>query len=243
MSSRSDNDGRRPDGTLDIDKRAIDARLMDNLIARHGEPPRARPLSAAEREMRERIAKRDALLAAADADLIHHIERHDRSARTIDEQLGTDTEIASASRRELARFDLAAWRLMPAAEPREVEPSPDVLEALDQRTPQAILRDLHRPVLTVGDIQLVPTRVPTGYGQLAAVQRAIRAALGQRMSGAADIEIASRQGFRATAELAEILAQPWEDSRPDNPLPMARRAPPAEDWQWFGLDGGFDPDA
>src|SRR6185503_15354230 len=66
-----------------LDERAIDRRLLELLIERHGAPRAARPISAEEQERRDLIARRDRALAAVDRDLVAHLERHNTAAEQL----------------------------------------------------------------------------------------------------------------------------------------------------------------
>ena len=237
MSSSSGSDG--PGGRLD--ERAIDRKLLAQLIARHGEPPRARPLSAEEAERRDLVARRDRALAAADPALLAHLERHERSS---DELCGVARSAAALETVLSAAGgpDRGAIQVRELGEAREIEVPEDLFDAMENRTPQAFLRDLHRPVQHFGDVTLRRQPIATAAGSLAQIRAAVSAAMSQRASGAASIRLASPEAHAGMAELRQILARPWEDSRPENPLPLPRQAPSAEDMMWFGMSGGYDPD-
>jgi hypothetical protein len=222
-----------------IDERFIDRRLLDQLIARHGAPQQAPPMSFEEQERRTLIARRDRAIAAADPRLLHHLERHERDADRV-AQL-TAAELAPEPI-ELARFDLDAWRLRHLGEERELEPSEELREALEQRTPQAFLRDLHRPVHEFGDVQLRRVPSPVSGAALARTRAAIRELMAHRSGNDMVQPLSTRLMLEGMAELRTILARPWADSRPESPLPMPSRSPGAEDYMWFGLSGGYDPD-
>ncbi|HLU67644.1 MAG TPA: hypothetical protein VKZ63_15280, partial [Kofleriaceae bacterium] len=154
-SSGSDRPGAGDGGAPRFDERAIDRRLLGQLIARWGEPPRAPPLTADEEERRELLARRARALAAADPDLVHHVERHDRDAEHLAPEVPDPAALCrSLAPRPIARFDLGAWNVRQAEEMRELEPSDELRDCLEHRTPQAFLRDLHRPVHSFGDVEL-----------------------------------------------------------------------------------------
>ena len=195
----------------------------------------------AEQERRQIAQRRERAIAAADQRLIHHIERHERSAGDL-RRAATDQLPARAS---IAQFDLDAWpiRARVAAEERELDPSEDLRRALTHRTPQAFLRDLHRPVVSFGTVQM--RRVPSpgsAAASLARIRAAIDGAMVQQIRDEAMQPLATRLMNQGMSELRTILARPWEESRPEHPLPMPGTAPGAEDFTWFGLSGGYDPD-
>jgi hypothetical protein len=243
LSSSSGSDGGGPGGrpARAIDERSIDRRLLALLIARHGAPQRALPLTADEEERRQMIARRERAMAAVEPSLVHHIERHDRDGAKLTRAQRSATEM-SRDIGHPAGFDWSATRVREIGEVREVQVAEDLYDALEHRTPQAFLRDLHRPVSYFGDVTLRRIRSENAATSLARVRALVSQALSHRAGAAGSIELASRGARGGLAELRATLARPWEESRPANPLPMASRAPSAEDMQWFGLSGGYDPD-
>lgn len=236
MSSSSASDGRRP-RALD----AVDPILLGQLIARHGAPRQAPPLTVSEQERMQLIARRERALAAADLGLIDHVERHRRDAGALRRLPDSDPLPPRAS---IARFDLDAWPIrQPGGEERELEPSDDLRRALGHRTPQAFLRDLHRPVQSFGSVQLRRVPSPTSSGIAhAQLKSAIAAAVAHRSRDDALQPLATRLMNDGMRELRTILARPWADSRPAKPLPMRGIVPGIEDSMWFGVSGGYDPD-
>lgn len=259
-SSAGDRGGRAGAGAPEgepargLDERAIDRRLLDLLIARHGPPappgyPRMTPRTPGDRrvdaddeERRALLAQRQRAMAAADPRLVRHIERHEVvSARLTSTQQAAE-ELASSREVRPSRFAPESTGVREIGEIREVQVSEDIFEAMQHRTPQAFLRDLHRPVQFFGDVALRPMPVDSAGSALARVRERVGAALAQRAGAAAAVEMASRGGRDAVAELRELLARPWEESRPANPLPMGSQTPTAEDMMWWGTSGGYDPD-
>lgn len=102
--------------------------------------------SAEDPEFVERRKRQEAALAAVDPALLEaHRRRTESLANTIkplpEPKLHLDLSIV--------RFDIAMMEQRGSiAEPREVERPPDLADALSERTPQALLRDLHRPELS-----------------------------------------------------------------------------------------------
>ena len=246
MSSSSDGDrpGAPADGPppREIDEGAIDRALLGGLIARWGEPPRRPPLTPDQQELQELRARRDRALAASDPALVQHLERHDRDAERLRPPDAGAALLRGIGGRPITRFDLRAWPIRPPDQLRELEPSDELHECLDHRTPQAFLRDLHRPVIAFGDVQLRRVASPTSTGALTRGRRAVREAMALRFGGMATTPLATRLAEDGMEELRTILARPWADSRPANPLPLPSRAPSFEDSQWFGMSGGYDPD-
>ncbi len=238
MSSSSGSDGGARPRALD----AIDPVLLGQLIARHGAPRQAPRLTQAERERRQVVARRDRAIAAADRGLIHHIERYERAAGVLGRAPAAGLLPA---RPAIAQFDLDAWpiRAQATGEERELEPSEELRRALNHRTPQAFLRDLHRPVQSFGDVQLrrVPSITSAG-AVLARIRTAIAGAMVHRSRDDAAQPLATRLMNEGMSELRTILARPWSESRPDKPLPLPRMVPGVEDSMWFGVSGGYDPD-
>ena len=242
MSSSWGSDGHGGGGrprSLD----AVDPVLLGQLIARHGAPRQAPPMSFAEQDRRQLAARRERAMAAADPAFIHHIERHQRDAGAASRI--PPPEEAPPARPSIARFDLDAWRLraQPSGEERELEPSEELRQALSHRTPQAFLRDLHRPVYAFGSVEL--RRVPSGTSSsmaLARIRAAIAGAMVHHSRDDAVQPLATRLMTDGMKELRTILARPWAESRPEKPLPLPGTMPSMEDSLWFGSAGGYDPD-
>jgi len=245
LSSSSESDRRPPGGGPGraIDERVIDRKLLSLLISRHGAPPRAAPLDPEEEERRLRIEQRDRALAAADPRLLGHIERHRHSSEAF-----AGTQRAALRLYELlgARRPIGpdenAIRVRDAGEVREIEPSEELFAAMEHKTPQAFLRDLHRPVQHFGGVELRRVPSPTAAAALAKAREMVSETMARRTQGAASLRLCSQLAQEGYDELRAALARPWEESRPANPLPMPSRSPTLEDMQWFGMSGGYDPD-
>jgi hypothetical protein len=241
-NSPTERPPRDGDGAARIDERIVDRKLMALLIARHG-APRSRPMSADEEERRLLLARRARAAAAADPDLVHHIERHQRSSERM---AGVERAALRMADRLLARRardpQPSVLRVRDVGEVREVEAAEDLREAMEHRAPQAFLRDLHRPVQVFGAVELRRVASPTAVLALARARTRVRAAMAGRAQDMRAIQRSSQLGRKGVEELRAILARPWAESRPDNPLPLPSRSPSPEDMQWFGLSGGYDPD-
>ena len=244
-SSASDRPGQARDGSARaIDERSIDRKLLALLIARHGAPPRAPKLSPEEEERRLLRARRDRALAAANPELVHHIERHERSS---DQLAGTSRSAAHASEQLRARrrpigVDESVIQVRDIGELRELELAEELYEAMEHRTPQAFLRDLHRPVQHFGGVELRRIPSPTAATALARARALASEAMTGRTTAATSFGLSSQLARAAIQELRVTLARPWGESRPANPLPMPSRSPSADDMRWFGISGGYDPD-
>ncbi len=243
MSSSSASDG---EGGGGVGRRralaAGDPALLGELFGRPGAPRQAPPITFAEHERRQLLARRERALAATDPALIHHIERHERDADDFQRPSAGEPLPALPS---IARFDFDSWPLyaQPSGEVRELEPSEELRRALNHRTPQAFLRDLHRPVHAFGSVAL--RRVPSGTSSsmaLARIRAAIAGAMVHRSRDDAVQPLATRLMTDGMKELRAILARPWADSRPEAPLPLPGSMPSMEDSHWFGISGGYDPD-
>jgi hypothetical protein len=148
----------------------------------------------------------------------------------------------SRPRRAPSKFDLAVWNLHLGDPPREVERPEDIGDTLKDPTPQAVLRDLHRPE------QQWPRRfLPRDLGLDVAGLRT-RARIDGILSTNYAVRIDDEPiPARIMAEQAESLRArlnaPWEDSYipPEQRRGPASNAPTPEDLKWFG-SFGFDPD-
>jgi hypothetical protein len=240
----SNSPGERPngDGKLCIDETIVDRKLMALLVARHG-APRSRPMSADEEERRLLLARRERAAEAADPDLIHHIERHQRSGERVSATERAALRLADQVLARRARDPQpSSLRVRDIGEGREVEVAEDLREAMEHRAPQGFLRDLHRPVLVFGAVQLRRVPSPAAGASLARARAQVRVARSERAHDVRAIQHSSQLARQGMEELREILARPWADSRPEHPLPLSSRSPGQEDMQWFGLSGGYDPD-
>jgi hypothetical protein len=260
----SNSPGERPDGDGKprIDEKIVDRKLMALLVARHG-APRSRPISADEEERRLLLARRERAAAAADPDLMHHIERHQRSGervsateraalRLADQVLarrGRDPQPSSLRVREVGEVREAPSGALQADRSRYrlgdwagAEVAEELREAMEHRTPQGFLRDLHRPVELFGAVQLRRVPSATAGAALARARAQVRAAMSARAHDMRATQHSSQLARQGMEELRAILARPWAESRPEHPLPLSSRSPGPEDMQWFGLSGGYDPD-
>ncbi|HKE17927.1 MAG TPA: hypothetical protein VKB80_23785, partial [Kofleriaceae bacterium] len=122
------------------------------------------------------------------------------------------------------------------------EPAQELYDAMDHKTPQAFLRDLHRPVQLFGDVELRRMPSPTAGASLARARTVVSEIMAAQRDAVTSFRLTSQLAGEGMAELCGILARPWEESRPESPLPMPSRAPTLDDMRWFGSAGGYDPD-
>jgi hypothetical protein len=105
----------------------------------HPEPPAEDP------EFAERRRRQDAALAAVDPALL---EAHRRRTEGLSGTIQPLPELVLHVDPSIVRIDTAMIEQRGTiAEPRDVERPADLEDALRERTPQALLRDLHRPEL------------------------------------------------------------------------------------------------
>jgi hypothetical protein len=105
----------------------------------HPEPPAQDP------EIAERRKRQEAALAAVDPGLL---EAHHRRTEGLADAIKPPPDITLLVDPGIARLDMAMIEQCGSiAEPREIERPLDLEDALRERTPQALLRDLHRPEL------------------------------------------------------------------------------------------------
>lgn len=144
MPDHDDNDPRVKD-LLDAATRADLERWFGlpsfEQLAEQGITPEPPPPE--DPEIAERRKRQDSALAAVDPGLL---EAHRRRVEGMHDIIRPPAPIALSIERPIARFDGAMLEQHGSiAEPREVERPADLEDALAERTPQALLRDLHRP--------------------------------------------------------------------------------------------------
>lgn len=174
--------------------------------------------------------------AALDPLLVDRLER----LTTVGDALLTFTRdlLESAIDVSLAKLEVPA-ELAPGEEPEYWQPD-DIRAALaEHNAPQAVLRDLFRPIMYFGDVALRP--VETGLERLgedptAEVRAAVRESATPQL-GPLPAEMMAGD----LAELREIMARPWADSKPETPS-QPSVMPDYEHYMWFGVEGGYDPD-
>jgi hypothetical protein len=222
---------------VDAVERAVDRRFLEDLIARVGAPVPSRGEGVIEGARR---ARREAALAAVDPALRDRVEAHDRAAA---HRLATGPRPPSTPvDRPTARIPFDALEVRGIGEAETWERDDGVSAALKIAVPQAVLRDLHRPVRHFGDVEMHVRSIGIerfGSGALEAAREAVALRVGVEVRE----PIASRAGRVELDALRAVLAQPWADSKPAQPTSDKRRGlQGASDWRWFGTEGGYDPD-
>jgi hypothetical protein len=146
MPDNNDNDDKKVKDLLDGGTRADLERWFGlqsfEALAEQGiraEPPVADPEVVARRK------RQDEALAAIDPALL---ERHRRRVAAMSDPIRPLPPFEVRVDPGIARLDASMIEQRASmAEPREVERPGDIADALAERTPQALLRDLHRPEL------------------------------------------------------------------------------------------------
>jgi hypothetical protein len=147
MPDNDDNDDKKVKDLLDAATQADLARWFglpsfEQLAEQGGTPS---PPSNEDPEFAERRKRQNEALAAVDPAWLDAFDRRITALRDVVKPLPPlEMHIDPA----IARFDHAMLEQRSSiAEPREVERPSDLSDALAERTPQALLRDLHRPEL------------------------------------------------------------------------------------------------
>lgn len=198
-------------------------------------PPELEGAADPRDEARERRAR---ALDAVDPTFLAALE----SKWTQGERLLRVTAPLTPARPAPSKFDLARWDVRLGDEVRETERPEDIVDALKEPTPQAILRDLHRPEQQ-WPLRMLPKDLGmdiAGLDSRARLESALRAPLAVRMD---DEPVPARMISEDMSALRARLDEPWGDSY----IPPEKRrgpdsyVPTAEDLKWFGMVG-FDPD-
>jgi hypothetical protein len=149
MPDPNDNDDKKV-------KDLIDSATRDDLerwfglpsyeaLADRGIHPAAPPAAEVDPKFAERRKRQDAALAAIDPALV---EAHRRRTDSGAELIKPPPEVTLHVDPGIMQLDEAMIERQGAiADPREVQRAPDIEDAVRERTPQALLRDLHRPEL------------------------------------------------------------------------------------------------
>lgn len=221
----------------------LDPETVAQLAAWFGAPV-ATPAAATarpegSRSKREEAAlRRQRALDAVDRGFLADLE----SKWTQGDALLRVTRPLGQPRRAPSRFDLDVWNLQASGELREAERPEDISDALKDPTPQAVLRDLHRP-----DQQWPLRLLPEDLGMDVAgtrtrsrIDTALRTKYVVRMD---DEPIPARLILEDMGALRAHLDEPWESFYvpPEKRRAPASLVPTAEDFKWFGMTG-FDPD-
>lgn len=141
--------------------------------------------------------------------------------------------------RQLAKLDMDMWRVR-SVETVEHERPEDISDGIREPVPQAVLRDLHRPVMTWPYLlmdQALGIDV-AGTRSIESIRETTSTSYRVRMEREL---IASQLVYRDRSEFMDELNQPWEDIE----IPKERRGSSSlhrtpEDLLWFGTVG-YDP--
>lgn len=247
MTSSDDNRaGEREPRVRDlIEDEDLDPATIAQLAAWFGGPapvdaaPEPEPEPTIEDKLREQmLAARKRATEAVQPEMMHAIEDRGRRYAQVVEPL---PPLEVGPRERLGGFDLARWSLRNAGEPQERERPEDIAAALDEQVPQAILRDLHRPVRNYGAVALLP--VDLGLDVAGERARAeVRTIMTARYKAdPTAYPSASRQMYSAIDELRDLMGRPWAELSEVKRERRGSLYPSPEDMRWFG-SGGFDPD-
>lgn len=200
------------------------------------EPPPRRETHD-ERERRELWERRRRAMAAVEPELLERLEARTHAG---DPFIRLPEPPRLHLENPLNKFDPKAFRIH-QFDVGEWEVPEDLRDMMEERAPQAILRDLHRPVLK-WSLYLHPQDLGMDIGGARATQ-AISDAVGTRYQvRMAERPMASQEGRKLLAELRARLREPWDNIEiPEERRTQATSARTAEDMRWFG-DIGYDPD-
>ena len=141
--------------------------------------------------------------------------------------------------REIAALDMSVWRVR-TVETRDRERPDEVVDALTERAPQAILRDLHRPVLSWPYLML-PQELGIDVGGLDATKRVHEIATTSYRVRMAEFPTAFQEGYQILRDLYQHIDEPWDEIEiPEERRSASSQARTAEDMMWFG-GIGYDP--
>jgi len=146
MPDNNDNDDKKVKDLLDSGTRADLERWFGmqsfQALAEQGIQPQPR---TDDPEVVARRKRQDEALAAVDPALL---ERHRRRIAAMSDPIKPLPQIAVRVDPSIAQLDASMIEQRASvAEPREIERPDYIADALAERTPQALLRDLHRPEL------------------------------------------------------------------------------------------------
>jgi hypothetical protein len=207
----------------------IDPDLMARLAAWF-DPAQLRPPSESERKQRAAAERQARTAAAVDPALQRRLERKAERGATVVRPL---PPLHLRVDPTISRFDVDAWRLPPSGELREVERPDFIPDLMQENTPQAVLRDLHRPVLPPpAHVMYEQTLLATTIGSVHdLVRETMQATLVADMTSDLSPRWVLREENRA---LRAILDAPWEESKPEKPSALPSSVPSAENLYWFG---------
>jgi hypothetical protein len=224
------------------DREELDPETVAQLAAWFGTPvatPAATPRSDAPPDKRQQAAlRRQQALDAVDRTFLAALESKWMSG---DALLRVNRPVSQPPRSP-SRFDLDVWKLQASDEVREAERPEDISDALKDSTPQAVLRDLHRPEQQ-WPLRLLPNDLGmdvAGTRTRSKIDTILRTSYLVRMD---DEPIPARLIVEDMGALRAHLDEPWENFYvpPENRRGLPSLVPTAEDFKWFGMTG-FDPD-
>ena len=175
-----------------------------------------RPPRAEDPEVAAILAQREQAIAAVDPALAAWIRA--RTEDAVDRMLRFDATIDVRIDPDLLRFDpsMAASAI---AEPRAVEIPEALTDDLKECTPQALLRDLHRPELDFEkQFEIVDIAAEQRFDIVAEVETAMATSWKLPSLGA----MPASEGRALLAELRAYRARPWAELFDAQPLPNRR---------------------
>jgi hypothetical protein len=168
------------------------------------EQPQAPPTPAPDPEWSEFRKRRADALAAVDPNMV---EAHRRRVERQRELKLFQSEIEPRIRTDITMIDHAAIdRGHTIAEPRTYELPSDLEDALTERTPQALLRDLHRPELSFE--KLFEWFDPTAEHRID-LRALINEALAFRASSTTKAESKVHEARALLVEIRQERRKPW----------------------------------
>lgn len=228
-----------------VPEEELDPATIAQLAAWFGAPLPAqeagpRPGFGEDPEIREVRERRQRAAALVDPEFLARFESKPAEAQALI-RLPESLRL-SIEERPLAKLDMDAWNLALSPEIREHERPDDISDALQERTPQALLRDLHRPEM-YWQITMKPRSLGVDTGGTRGRARVAAAIQTRYAFHRGEMPLATRLAAAGMADLRSRLAEPWENAYvpPEKRRSPGSYVPTPEDLRWFGL-GGYDPD-
>ncbi len=200
---------------------------------------RPRPRTLSPQEQRQQSMRKAA--THADPALLTRLEHQGKTAANMAtlHKLRTPPPVLAVEA-PLRDFDVAEWGLRSGSEELYRERPPDIDAALEQNSPQAVLRDLYRPVshfpapiLKLQDLGIDRT----GSRARHTVDETMRASYTVRIDQA---PLAKDCIAKDMANLRNQLHEPWDNIQLPTRPQLDPQALAALDHQWFVLSGGTD---
>lgn len=166
--------------------------------------------------------------------LVADLERRETEADSFRAQTGT---LAVSSDTFASMTGVEKWQFSDAAERRDTERPWELAGLLAEVTPQAVLRDLHRPVKDFGAIQLEPTLLGTGAGSMLNATAAGHTIMTTRYR--IDINDFPTAAVPISADLHDLrtrLNEPWGELQfdPQTKAELTTSEIRALQMKWFG---------